>query len=331
MTVRSRRPPTGVPESLPRKLRPMLARPGELPSSSGWAFEFKWDGVRALISVQRGRVEVHARRGNVVTASYPELQALADVVQGDVLLDGEIVYLAAGHQPDFAGLQRRLQVTDSGAAARLAAELPVTFLAFDLLHVDGHSTRELSYLDRRTLLSQLVGESERCAVPAHFGDGAAVLQVAQARDLEGVLAKREDSRYLAGRRSAAWLKVKLKRHQEVVIVGWRTGTGRRAGGIGALLLAVPDGDQLRYVGRVGTGFTDDALALLAAQLQPLTTTESPLDTPLPAGEARAVTWVQPALVAEVSYAEWTTQGRLRHPSWRGLRPDKLAAEVHGES
>jgi bifunctional non-homologous end joining protein LigD len=314
-------------EQLPRDLRPMLAVPGSLPDRPGWAYEFKWDGARALVAVSGGRVSVYSRRGTPVTVAYPELAELATAVSATVLLDGEIVSLDRAGRPDFAALQRRMHVADATAARRLAGQAPVSFFAFDLLHLDGRSTRGRGYTQRRTALEEVIGPDVGCPVPPSFDDGPAVLEAARQRGLEGVVAKRLDSPYLAGQRSAAWVKVKLTRHQEVVIVGWRTGLGRRAGQLGALLVAVPDGAALRYAGRVGTGFTEEGLARLATRLRPLEIPGCPLAAPPPDAQAGDVHWVRPELVGEVAYTEWTRKALLRHPSWRGLRPDKRPQEV----
>lgn len=319
----------GKPEPLPSTLLPMLATPGVLPATAGWAYEFKWDGVRALVAVDGSRVVIRSRRGNDVTVSYPELAALGEPLGGHrVLLDGEVVAIGAHGRPDFARLQRRMHVGDPAAAARLAGSTPVCFLAFDVLHLDGRSTRELPYLRRRELLEALPVPDRNAAVPPSFpGPGQAVLDAARDQGLEGVVAKQADASYLPGRRSRSWVKVKLVRHQEVVVGGWRPGGGRRAGTIGSLLLGVPEGGALRYAGHVGTGFSASVLADLQARLAPLVTDRSPFDPAPPPADSRDAVWVRPEIVGEVGYSEWTPDGRLRHPTWRGLRPDKVPGEV----
>jgi bifunctional non-homologous end joining protein LigD len=166
--------------------------------------------------------------------------------------------------------------------------------------------------------------------PALAGEGRDVLAASREAGMEGIVAKRRDSRYLPGRRSPAWRKVKHFRMQEVIVAGWRPGTGRRAGGIGSLIVAVTSAEGLRYSGGVGTGFTEHALADLAQRLTPLARATPPFDHPLPRDQVRDAQWVEPRLVGEVTYAEWTSDGRLRHPSWRGLRPDKAPSEVYRE-
>lgn len=309
----------------------MLASPGELPAAgdeSRWSFEMKWDGVRAVVYVEAGVARVLTRNDRDVTATYPELSALGASLGGtDVVLDGEIVALDSAGRPSFGELQQRMHVKAPGSALR--RRVPVTFLAFDVLHTDGRSLLRASYDERRTALSGLGLDGPHWATPPAFeGDGAAALAASQAQGLEGVIAKRRDSAYEPGRRSRAWVKVKHLRMQEVVVGGWRGGEGRRAGGIGSLLLGVPDDEgALRYAGHVGTGFTARMLDDLAARMKPLARTTSPFADDVPRAHARDAHWVSPRLVGEVIFTEWTRDGRLRHPSWRGLRADKDPAEV----
>ncbi|TQM78480.1 bifunctional non-homologous end joining protein LigD [Saccharothrix saharensis] len=321
--------PLRAESGLPELIRPMLAAPGQLPTGAGWAFEFKWDGVRAVTYVRGGRVRAMTRNDLEVSATYPELRALA-TLPGDheVVLDGEIVALGARRQPDFGRLQARMHVARPGD--ELLARVPVVYYVFDLLHVDGRSLLGAPYARRREELGGLgLGGVPGVRVPPSFTevDGEDVLAVASDYGLEGVVAKRVTSRYEPGRRSTAWVKVPLVRTQEVLIGGWRPGDGRRAGTIGSLLLGVPSDDGLRYVGKVGTGFTHSALLDLQERLRPLARTGSPFVDPVPADQARRAHWVRPELVGEVEYRTWTTDGRLRHSSWRGLRPDKQPGEV----
>ena len=249
-----------------------------------------------------------------------------------LVLDGEIVAFDAAGRPSFGALQPRMHLRDARRVHQLASESPVAFLIFDLLHAEGRSMLALPYVERRAALAELdlQGEHWQCP-PAFDGDGAAASAASDAAGLEGVVAKRLVSRYRPGRRSTDWVKVKHERMQEVVVVGWEPGEGRRAGGIGALVLAVP-GDEggLRYAGQVGTGFTADTLAHLARLLRPLERTTSPLPGRLPGKDAAGVRWVTPKLVGEVRFSEWTRDGRLRHPVWRGLRPDKRPGDVQRE-
>jgi len=319
---------------MPSLIRPMLATAGELPkgaAEAAWAFEMKWDGVRAVVYVRDGRARALSRNDRDITPTYPEVQAVADSLRGrGAIVDGELVAAGAAGRPDFGLLQQRMHVVDPGAVRRLSATVPVTFLAFDLLWLDGRSLLDESYDARRTALERLVPTGSWDVPPAFAGAGSAALEASKAAGLEGVVAKRRDSHYLPGRRSTSWLKVKHVRMQEVVVGGWRPGQGGRAGRIGSLLLGVRGDAGLDYVGHVGTGFSDAALAALGEALEPLRRPTPPFATALPREDARDAVWVEPLLVGEVSYGEWTSAGRLRHPSWRGLRPDKDPADVTRE-
>lgn len=320
---------------MPDRLAPMLATAGPLPPSDvGWAYEFKWDGVRAMTYVAGGQVKALSRGDNDLTAGFPELRDLADALgvhQG--IVDGELVAFDDAGRPSFGRLQRRLNLTPGAAVARRAGEVAVTYLAFDLLHLDGESLLDLPYDDRRQRLESLGLAGEWVAVPPAFREvpGIDVLDAAEAGGLEGVVAKRRDSRYRPGERSPHWLKVKIIKTQEVVIGGWTDGEGERAGSLGALLLGVHDSGALRYAGKVGTGFDAKSRRDLLELLRPLATSESPFGVALSPAEGARAHFVRPTLVGEVAYSEWTTGGHLRHPSWRGLRPDKDAAEVGRES
>lgn len=299
-----------------------------------WSFEMKWDGVRAVVYLDQGKgsggVRALTRNDRDVVAGYPELLDLAEAVAPQrLVLDGELVAMDTEGRPSFGALQQRMHVTKPADVQRLRREVPVTYLVFDLLHLDGRSLLALPYSHRRELLDGLGLAGSSWAVPPAFpGPGADVLAAAKERDLEGVVAKRLDSTYEPGKRSRSWVKVKLERMQEVVVIGWKPGEGRREGTIGSLLLGVPDADgQLLYVGHVGTGFTDRMLADLAAMLQPLRREDSPTVDEVPRLHARHALWVRPTVVGEVVFTEWTKDDRMRHPVWRGLRPDKSAAEV----
>jgi bifunctional non-homologous end joining protein LigD len=297
---------------------PMLATHGSVATlkAGQWAFEGKWDGYRLLVEADHGTVRLRSRSGRDVTKEYPQLAALADdLVDHHVVLDGETVVLDKSGAPSFNQMQNRGRGTK------------VEFWAFDLLYLDGRSLLRAKYTDRRKLLETL-GSASALIVPELLsGDGADALEYSGKHGLEGVVAKRRDSTYQPGRRSASWIKDKHWNTQEVVIGGWRAGEGGRTSGIGALLMGIPSDGGLHFAGRVGTGFTERELAKLKATLAPLHTDESPFDAKLPAREARGVTFVEPVLVGEVRYSEWTPDNRLRQSSWRGLRPDKQPSEV----
>jgi bifunctional non-homologous end joining protein LigD len=336
--VLRRDPAPGDWSALPSDVAPMLATAGSLPPATqdeDWAYEMKWDGVRVLAHVEGGRARLLSRNGRDVSAAYPELRpAFTAFGSRTCLLDGEVVAFEAG-RPSFAALQPRMHVSREADARRLAERSPVTYLVFDLLHLDGHDRMGLPYEERRKALERLFGEvrpGPRCAVPPWFpGHGAAALKASQEQGLEGVVAKRRESAYRPGARSRDWVKVKNIRAQEVVVGGWRTGQGRRGGTIGALLVGIPGPDGLEYAGRVGTGFTEEMLRHLEGLLRRRTRATSPFAGRLPAAETAQARWVRPDLVGEVAFTEWTRDGRLRHPRWRGLRPDKAASEVVRES
>jgi bifunctional non-homologous end joining protein LigD len=320
-------------DGVPGLVRPMLATPGALPAGSGWAVEFKWDGIRAIVAAGSGRVRVWSRNANDVTASYPELvdgptaAALAEL--GPLLVDGEIVALDQRGRPEFTRLAQRMHVR--APSGDLVTRVPVLLYVFDLLDLRGRSLLGEPYDDRRVGLMALhLDGIPHVAVPPSYTDvaPAQLMEVARAHGLEGVVSKRRRSRYEPGRRSPAWVKTPLLNTQEVLVGGWTPGQGRRAGTIGALLLGAYDGQgRLRYLGHVGTGFTDAALDLLAGKLAPLAQAASGFDDEIPTVEARAARWVRPSLVGEVVYRTLTPDHRLRHASWRGLRPDRDPDEV----
>ena len=320
---------------LPELVEPMLASPGTLPAAADpdeWAYEFKWDGVRALARVEGGRLALHSRKGNDVTVSYPELRLLGEELGStQVWLDGEIVSLVDG-RPSFPALQQRMHVHNDRQARSLANSVPVTYLIFDVLYLDGRSCLDLPYAERRELLEglELRGPHWNTS-PSFVGDGPAVVETAREQDLEGVIAKRRSSRYYPGRRTADWLKITEVLTIEVLIGGWRPGEGRRSGMIGSLMLGVPTEAGVRYVGQVGTGFTDESLSALHEQLKPLVRKSSPFIDEVPRDRAKGATWVSPEVVGEVVFRNWTPDGRLRAPSWRGLRSDKDAADLEPEA
>jgi len=317
-------------------LTPMLATAGALPGpaeDAQWGYETKWDGARVLAFVEDGGVRLRSRNDLDVTVSYPELAGLAAALgKRRVVLDGEVVAFGTDGRPSFARLQKRMHVGRPADARRLSGTDPIRYLAFDLLSIDGRATLGLPYAERRRLLEDLALDGAGWQCPRYFaGNGPAVLRASQQLRLEGVVAKRLTSTYRPGRRSPDWRKIKNIRTQEVVVLGWQPGNGRRAGTIGSILVGVPgDAGPLRYAGKVGTGFSQAALVGLHRQLEPLARPTAALSAPPPAAETPGAHWVQPVLVGEVGFGEWTPDGRLRHPVWRGLRPDKSADEVRLE-
>jgi bifunctional non-homologous end joining protein LigD len=299
----------------------MLATLGALPTGGGWAYEYKWDGVRAVVYVRGDDVRILSRNERDVTAAYPDV---ADLVRGrgTMILDGEIVAPDPHGRPSFSRLQRRMGVHDP--SPELIEGTPLRYQVFDLLDQDGKSLLAAPYTERRARLEALDGFE----VPPSFVADSPDDVVAQSRrlGLEGVVAKRLDSPYSPGKRSPDWTKAPFIRTQEVVILGFKEGEGRRAGTIGALLVGLYRGGKLSFAGGVGTGFTDAALHALQAQLTPLTTA-SPAADDVPRHDARGAIWVEPSVVGEVEYRSFTDDGRFRHSSWRGLRPDRRPDEA----
>ncbi len=316
---------------LPDRIVPMLARIGDLPADDGaWAYEMKWDGLRALAYIGGGRVRLMSRTGQDLTQDYPELGGLgAAVGRRQAVLDGEIVALGEDSWPDFERLQQRMNARKPGLAQRLAPQVPVTYLAFDLLHLDGRPLLDEPYRARRALLEELDLQGPRWQTPPSFtGEaGADVRAVSVQHGLEGIVAKRLASRYEPGRRTGSWRKIKNLQQQEVVVGGWKPGEGVRAGRFGSLLIGVQGAGGLEYAGHVGTGFSQQALDMLWQRLTPLRRATSPFASPVPPEHARPAVWVEPALVIDVAFTGWTSAGRMRAPTYRGLRVDKDPAEV----
>ncbi|WP_159617354.1 ATP-dependent DNA ligase [Arthrobacter zhaoguopingii] len=322
-----------APDFVPPMLA-TLATSTILPDESDFAFELKWDGVRAIAVVAAGGVRLISRNGNDMSLLYPELGDLADYVNAETaVLDGEIVALNAGGRPDFSLLQTRMKLTSAAEIAAARATTPVRLMLFDLLDLDGTSLLPLGYSNRREILEGAVSAPEdgHVQVPGQL-DATLAEAVQASRDLglEGIVAKRRSSVYRPGTRTEAWLKIKHQRTQEVVVVGWRPGKGNRASKIGSLLVAVPDGVNLKYLGRVGSGLTDRELAEVGGRLKKMARKTAPLPD-VPAPDAADARWVRPALVGEVQYSERTGGGRLRHPVWRGWRPDKKPSDVTVEN
>ena len=315
----------------PESLRPMLATAATLPvRDEGWAYEMKWDGIRALAFARDGALRLVSRTGRDVTLVYPELAGMAAALGvSQAVLDGEVVAFGESDWPEFEALQQRMNISSAAQARALAAQVPVSYLAFDLLWLDGKPRLDRPYTERRRLLDGLnLSGGNWQAPPAFIGEaGADVQAVSREHNLEGIMAKRLQSRYEPGRRSQSWLKIKNLRRQEVVIGGWKPGEGGRAGGIGSLLVGVQEASGLAYSGHVGTGFTQQTLRMLAGKLAPLHRDTSPFATAVPAEDARYARWVEPVLVAEIAFSDWTRSGRLRAPSYKGLRDDKDPAEV----
>ncbi len=321
-------------EPMPEDVAPMLARLSRLPrDETAWAYEVKWDGIRALVYWRPGRMRIESRNRKDLTSRYPELRELGRALGSrTAILDGEIVALDTEGRPSFERLQQRMHLASEGLIRRRAREVPAVYMIFDVLYLDGRVTMPLPYEERRALLESAALQGPAWQVPTyHRGEGGHLLAASAEQGLEGIVAKRLASPYESGRRSASWLKIKNSLRQELVIGGWLPGEGRRRARIGALLLGFHDeasgeADRrpLRYVGRVGTGFNEAELDRLAGLLAPLERAKSPFG---PGKPPRGAVFVEPRLVAEVEFREWTREGMLRHPSYKGLRDDKPAGAV----
>jgi bifunctional non-homologous end joining protein LigD len=318
-------------EPMPTRVEPMLARLGELPPDDDrWAYEIKWDGVRAIGFVDGGRLRLASRAGRDITPRYPELRELGRELAGhEAVLDGEVVAFDGDGRPSFQRLQSRMHLTSEHAVRRLSQSDPVAYILFDLLWLDGHSLMALPYTERRERLLELGLNGARWQTPAnHVGDGAAMLAASRDSGLEGIIAKRLDSPYHSGRRSPGWVKVKNVRETDVVVGGWLEGEGGRSGRLGALVVGFYEDGQLRYAGRVGSGFDDAELKRVGGLLEPLARADSPFEGRQPPRETH---FVEPELVARVAYGEWTQARTLRHPVYKGLRDDVAPTDVVDDS
>jgi bifunctional non-homologous end joining protein LigD len=333
-------------EPLPRGLQPMLAKMGALPDGGdeGWAYEIKWDGIRALAYADRGAWGMQSRRLEDLTARYPELEPLAEqLADRSAVLDGEVVALDDEGRPSFQLLQRRMGLTTASVVKQRARQTPVDFVIFDLLHLDGHCVRDLSYLERRELLEGLGLEGPRWRTPRHrLGGGGELLEAARRQGLEGIVAKRSDSPYRPGKRTGEWIKARVWRRQEFVIGGHIPGEGKRADRVGSLLIGYYDkraselgkgeAQQLIFAGGVGSGLKEADLDLLTRELKKRRRADSPFDVGAPRGpKARFAVFCEPELVCEVSWTQWTNEGTLRQPAFKGMRDDKEPREVVRET
>jgi bifunctional non-homologous end joining protein LigD len=308
-------------EPMPEHVKPMLARTGELPRDDDkWAYEIKWDGVRGIAYIDGGRLRLEARTGRDITSRYPELRELGRALAGrQAVLDGEVVAFDADGRPSFQKLQGRMHLTSEHTVRRLAQSDPVHYVVFDLLWLDGRSLMELPYTERREQLTALGLNGPTWRTPAnHVGDGAAMRDASRAQGLEGIIAKRLDSAYAPGRRTPAWVKVKNVLETDVVIGGWLPGEGKRSGRFGALVVGFYEDGELKYAGRVGTGFDEAELTRLGRLFEGLARDDSPFSGRQPPREAH---FVDPVLIAHVGYGEWTQTRTLRHPRYLGLRDD----------
>jgi bifunctional non-homologous end joining protein LigD len=310
----------------------MKATSGPLPTGDGWVYEIKWDGMRVLADVAPAGVQAWSANGREAGTAFPELAALAPALAPlDALLDGEVVALDAAGRPSFERLQGRMHVSSLAESVRRAAATPIAYVVFDLLRLGGHDLTGRPWRERRQLLDQIGDDLPPGVELARvYDDGAELLTVSEQRGLEGVIAKRADSTYVPGGRSRDWVKVKVRRHDELVVGGWSGGAGNREGRLGSLLVGfhhTPGDGVLRYAGRVGSGFSSTELDRMAARLAPVAADTCPFDPSPPPLHRRGAHWVRPEVVVEIAYGEWTNEGRLRHPVYLGERPDVDAAAV----
>jgi bifunctional non-homologous end joining protein LigD len=300
---------------------PMLATLAErVPTGAGWSHEVKWDGYRAVARVAGGDATLTSRRGLDMTERFKVVaRALERAVRTpDVVLDGEVCALDDEGRASFSVMQQ--------------GKGPLVLYLFDVLEIDGEPVLDLPLRERRERLEEVVDFKDAIRLSHAFDDGEALFEAAREQGLEGVVSKKVESRYQPGKRTREWLKVKATGRQEFLVAGYTKGQGRRAGRFGSLVLAVREGKELDYVGNVGSGFTEDEIDKLLAKLRPLERDSAPFrEVPkIPRVRKGDVLWVEPKLVAEVKFAEWTHDKRLRAPVYQGLREDKEATEVQRE-
>ena len=311
---------------MPRHIVPMLARLSQMPANEDdWGFEVKWDGIRAVLysGKRKGDLTLENRNLRDITFKYPELHPLAGL---NAVVDGEIVALDETGRPSFERMQGRMHLSSEAAVRARMSDIPVRFMAFDLIWHDGKDLTDLPYTQRRAALEALDLNGDCWQTPTwRQGDGDGLLQAAREQKLEGVMAKRLDSPYCPGKRTKHWLKIKVKQNQEFVVAGWQPGEGRRMNTIGSLLLGYFEDGALRYAGKVGTGFKEHDLKMLIKELKARRRESSPF-TP-PPSPPRGVIYAEPELVAEIEFTEWTREKILRNPAYKGLRDDKPAQSV----
>ena len=324
LIVRKREDGAPAPSVTTGTYMPMLATLAEeLPRGVGWIFEVKWDGYRAIASVAGSEATLTSRNGNDLTSRFEHVaKEIAKAVKTtDCVLDGEVCALDESGRSSFSAMQQG------------KAGTPLVYYVFDVLEVEGEPLVDLPLVDRRKRLDVLLDKRNRTVrLSDSFDDGEALLQAAKERGLEGVIAKRLDSRYVEGKRTRDWLKIKTHGEQEFVIAGFTKGTGRRASSFGSLVLGYYQGDELVYAGNVGTGFNSREIEKLLDKLRPLKRPTTPFrEVPkMPKVRKSDVIWVEPKLVCQVEFVEWTHDGRLRAPSYKGLREDKPAEDVRRE-
>ena len=324
LILRKRDDAAPAPRRSGQTYKPMLATlAADVPRGAGWTFEVKWDGYRAIATESGGDTTLTSRNGNDLTARFLNVakEIPKAVKTPDCVLDGEVCALDESGRSSFSAMQQG------------KAGTPIVYYVFDVLEIEGEPVVDLPLVERRKLLEGLLDRRNKIVrLSETFDDGQALLDAAKQQRLEGIMAKRLDSKYLPGRRTRDWLKVKTHSEQEFVVAGYTKGTGRRASSFGALVLGYYVSNELVYAGNVGTGFNSKEIEKLLDKLRPLRRDTPPFrEVPkMPKVRKNDVIWVEPKLVAEVEFAEWTHDGRLRAPSYKGLREDKSAEEVRRE-
>ena len=307
-------------------MRPMLASAGTaIPRGPEWAHEIKWDGMRVLADIEDGHVRLLSRNENDITVTFPELATLGEGMPDNMLLDGEVVALDDG-LPTFSALAERMHVSDARKARNLAIARPVTFMAFDLLRLNGVDLTSRPLGERRAALEEVGLPGPGYQVPPTYDDGEALHAATLEQGLEGVVSKRLSSRYSPGRRSFDWLKFPHRGSMSVVIGGWRLETDSRSR-LGAVLVGRAGPNGLSYLGRVGSGLAGKAQDAVLDALRPLTIDASPFSDEIPRVDAEGTMWVRPEVVVDVQALGLSAQGRLRQPAYRGLRPDLSPSDL----
>lgn len=310
-------------------IKPMLAKLGSIPfDTEDYAYEIKWDGLRAILYVQNGKIKILSRNLKDITSQYPELQELSNCFKGkNAILDGEIVILDKDNKPSFSLLQYRMGVVSAVEITEKMHAFPVNYIIFDLLYYMDESLLHLSYLERQKLLSSLKLSGSYWQTPGFKTQGITMLEATKKLNLEGIVAKRLHSTYLPGKRTGDWLKIKNQHRQELLIAGWVPGKGSRQGTLGSILTgyfdhlpAENDHQHLIYAGKVGTGFNRETLNKLKILFKPLEISQNPFNHEPPIKEK--VIFLKPILIGEFEFTEWTPSGTMRHPSFKGLRQDK---------
>jgi bifunctional non-homologous end joining protein LigD len=321
-------PPSEERDPFPESVVPMPAKPAKLPAGDdGWAAEVKWDGVRAIAYCRPGRLRLESRNLLEISSQYPEVRRLSRRLGArDAVLDGELVAFDEDGLPSFERLQQRIHQTDAAVVRRRMKSHPVTYVIFDLLYLEGSSLMDEPYSHRRELLEGLELSGQSWQTPSYsVGHAGELLAASAERGLEGIVLKRLDGPYSPGKRNGTWLKVKNVGRQEFVIGGWQPGEGRRRNRVGSILLGYFDaGGELRYAGKVGTGFSERDLDQLLERLAPLARETNPFANRRGPRKAK---FVEPRLVAEIEFRELTAEGMVRHGSFKGLREDKPAEQV----